>query len=77
MYATPVIYPLSRVPENWRWIPLLNPMTMPVELMRHVLLGTGSSNAYYLAISFAGTLVTLISGLLLFQRAERTFVDTI
>lgn len=77
MYATPVIYPLSRVPEKWRWIAILNPMTMPVETMKHVLLGTGSSNPDYLAVSVAGTLVTLVSGLLVFQKVERTFVDTI
>jgi lipopolysaccharide transport system permease protein len=77
MYATPIIYPLSRVPEHWRWIAILNPMTMPVELTRHVLLGKGSSDPRYLAVSLIGTLVTLVTGFLLFQNVERTFVDTV
>lgn len=77
MFATPVIYPLSRVPQNCTWIAILNPMTMPIELMKHVLLGTGSSNSYYWAISLAGTLLTLSTGLLVFQKVERTFVDTV
>jgi lipopolysaccharide transport system permease protein len=77
MYATPVIYPLSQVPQHWRWIVILNPMTMPVELTKCFLLGSGSSNPYYLAVSLVGTLVTLVSGLLLFQKVERTFVDTV
>lgn len=75
MYATPVIYPLSSIPEKWHWISVLNPMTVPVEMMRQVLLGSGSYNPTHLAVSIAGTLLTLISGLLVFQRVERTFAD--
>lgn len=52
-------------------------MTMPVEFMKYNLLGTGSSNLNYLAVSVIGTLVTLFSGLLVFQNIERTFVDTV
>ncbi len=77
MYATPVIYPLSKIPESWRWLAIANPMTMPIEFMKYSLLGTGSSNLNYLAISVIGTFVTLLSGLLVFQNIERTFVDTV
>jgi lipopolysaccharide transport system permease protein len=77
MYATPVIYPLSNIPERWRWLSILNPMTMPVELIKHVLLGSGAPEGSHLVISVAGTLLTLLSGLLIFQKVERTFVDTV
>jgi len=77
MYITPVIYPLSKIPESWRWLAIANPMAMPIEFMKYSLLGTGSSNLGYLAVSVVGTLVTLVSGLLVFQNIERTFVDTV
>ena len=41
MYATPVIYPLSQIPERWRWLAVLNPMTMPVETIKYMFLGQG------------------------------------
>ena len=51
MYATPVIYPLSQIPEEWRWIAVLNPMTMPVEAIKFMLLGQGTVIPSYLALS--------------------------
>src|SRR5262245_5187246 len=42
MYATPVIYPLSQIPGSWRWLAALNPMAMPVEAIKYVLLGQGT-----------------------------------
>jgi len=77
MYITPVIYPLSKIPQSWRWLAIANPMAMPIEFMKYSLLGTGSSNLGYLAVSVVCTLVTLVSGLLVFQNIERTFVDTV
>jgi lipopolysaccharide transport system permease protein len=52
-------------------------MAMPIEFMKSSLLGTGSSNPSYLAVSVVGTLVILLPGLLVFQNIERTFVDTV
>ena len=77
MYATPVIYPLSVVPEKWRWVCALNPMTGVVELYRHALLGTGTVTPLYLASSAATGLVLILSGILVFNRTERTFIDTV
>ena len=77
MYATPVIYPLSRIPERWQPLVALNPMTMPVECFRHMLLGAGTPTAPLLALSVCMTLLTLISGVLMFKRVERTFVDIV
>jgi lipopolysaccharide transport system permease protein len=77
MYATPVIYPVSQIPEQWRWLAELNPATFLVEAARLMLLGRGTVDAGSLAISATVTLVLFISGLLAFKRAERTFIDTI
>lgn len=77
MYATPVIYPLSAVPERWRWLVALNPMSVPVECCRYMFLGTGGVSPGEIAVSVAATVLLLFSGLLLFQKVERTFVDTV
>ena len=77
MYATPVIYPLSMVPEKHRWIMLANPMTPIVEIFRYSFLGAGSFNPLYLAWSAAATLVILAIGIVLFNHVERTFMDTV
>ena len=77
MYATPVIYPLSQIPERWRWVVVLNPMTMPVETLKYMLLGQGVVVPSYLALSMAMTVVLLLSGVLVFNKVEKTFVDTV
>lgn len=77
MYATPVIYPLSRVPTRWRWLAELNPMTMPVEAVRRMLLGAGEVSAPSVAVSAGVTLLLLVGGLAVFSRVEKTFVDTV
>jgi lipopolysaccharide transport system permease protein len=77
MYATPVIYPLSQIPEKWRWISVLNPMTMPVEGIRVMFLGQGTVNTAYLVLSVTATIFLLLSGILIFSRVEKTFVDTV
>ena len=77
MFATPVVYPLSAVPERWRWASSLNPMTGVVEAYRHAFLGAGTLAPAYLGLSAATTLVLLITGLMVFGRMERTFIDTV
>lgn len=77
LYATPVIYSLSKVPESWRWLALLNPMTVPVEAFRCILLGGPSPALVHVAISLAMTAATFVAGLFLFQRAEKNFVDIV
>jgi lipopolysaccharide transport system permease protein len=77
MYATPVIYPLSQVPEKWRWLAVLNPMTMPVEAIKVMFLGQGTIITAYLTLSAAITILVLLSGVLIFNRVEQTFVDTV
>jgi lipopolysaccharide transport system permease protein len=77
MYATPVIYPLSQIPEKWRWIAVLNPMTMPVEAIKVMFLGTGTITATYVALSVGATTFLLVSGVLVFNKVEKTFIDTV
>jgi lipopolysaccharide transport system permease protein len=77
MYGTTVIYPLSAAPEKYRWLIELNPMTGIIETMRLGFLGQGTFSWGMFAYSVICTLVLFISGLIIFNRVERTFVDTI
>jgi lipopolysaccharide transport system permease protein len=77
MYLTPVIYPFSRIPENLRWVSALNPVTSIVEWFRFAFLGAGTLCAPYVCTSVVITLAMFFSGLLMFNRAERTFIDTV
>ena len=77
MYATPVIYPVSTIPERWRiWIEA-NPITPLVETFRYAFLGAGSANVPNLIYSAVFMVVVLVVGILLFNRIEATFMDTV
>jgi len=77
MYLSPVIFPLSTVSGNLKYVLLANPMTPIIEGMRAICLGKGILNPFYLFYScvFAFTILTL--GILLFNKVERSFNDTI
>jgi len=77
MYVTPVIYPVSAVPERYRWAVLLNPLAPIFEGFRLGLLGAGTLSFWALAMSGVGMVVLLATGLMLFTRVERTFMDTV
>jgi lipopolysaccharide transport system permease protein len=77
MYATPVVYPASYVPEKWRWILALNPMAPVIEAFRFAFLGAGSINLKSWSISLGVTFATLLVGLVLFNRVEKSFMDTV
>jgi lipopolysaccharide transport system permease protein len=77
MFATPVIYPLSSVPEGFKQILLWNPMTAVIETFRFGFLGTGSFHWSYLLYSGLLALGTLLLGELIFNRIERNFMDTV
>ncbi len=77
MYGTPVVYPLSMVPDKYRvWLDL-NPMTGIIEAFRTVYLGTGSFSWNSLGYSTIFTLVVLSVGVVIFNRVEKTFMDTV
>jgi lipopolysaccharide transport system permease protein len=75
MFATPVAYPSSMIPQPWRAWSGLNPMAGVVEGFRWALLGNNSNPGLMLWISVAAVLVLLIGGLLYFRRMESTFAD--
>jgi lipopolysaccharide transport system permease protein len=77
MYSTPVIFPLSKLPEQYRWIMLANPMTSVIEAFRYAFLGTGTFSWLLLGISAAVTLIILAIGVLLFNHVEKSFMDTV
>jgi len=77
MYATPVIYPFSVVPERYRIVLQLNPLTPVMEGFRLGFLGVGSVEPSHLAASFGIMLVVLSLGLMLFTHVEQTFMDTV
>ena len=77
MYATPVIYPISSVPERYQPLIYANPLTSIVEAFRYAYLGAGSVDGWQLLYSFVFMLVVLFLGVLLFNRIEATFMDTV
>ncbi len=81
MYATPVFLPLSGFPEKYRWLVLANPMSALIDTFRYAFLGSGTGASTFawtnLAYSAGATAVILTIGILLFNRVERTFMDTV
>ena len=76
MYATPVVYPASQIPESLKSIFMLNPMAPIVETFRCILFG-GKIPTEYLLVSIVVTLVVAVIGMNGFQRAQRSFLDTV
>lgn len=77
MYATTVIYPLSAAPANYKWLIELNPMTGIIEAFRFGFLGQGELTFSSFGYSVAFTLVALVLGVIIFNKTEKTFVDTV
>jgi len=77
MYGTPIVYPLTEIPDKWKLLFILNPMTAIVETFRYSFIGKGGVSALYLIISVIMTIILLIIGLLLFSRVEKNFMDTV
>ncbi len=77
MFATPVVYPASLLPERWRVLAGLNPMAGVVEGFRWALLGKTEPPGPVMAVSLGVVLVVLVTGLFYFRRMERTFADVV
>jgi lipopolysaccharide transport system permease protein len=77
MYATPIIYPMSEIPEKIRYFIFFNPLSHIVEGFKLAFLGQGSLTTSGLLYSSACTLIVLIVGILIFNKTEKTFVDTV
>ena len=77
MYASPVIYPVSLIPEQWRLLYSLNPMVGVIEGFRWALLGTAAPDFRVISISIVMVVALLLGGLVYFKHMERTFADII
>jgi lipopolysaccharide transport system permease protein len=77
LFATPIAYPSSLVPEKWQALYGLNPMAGVVEGFRWALLGSQPQSMWLLLVSFAVVIVVLVSGLYYFRRMEETFADVV
>ena len=77
LYASPVAYPISIVPQQWRILYSLNPMVGVIEGFRWVLLGSAKPDALAMLTSCIFIGVTLIGGLIYFRKMERSFADVI
>lgn len=76
-FLTPVVYPVSLVPEPWRGIVSLNPMTAPIDGFRWALLDRAAPDTTVLLVGIGSVLLLFISGLFVFNRVERTLADLI
>jgi len=77
MYATPVIYPISQIPPKYRWAIMANPMSSIIETFRYGFTGSGSFSAQGLAYSGIFAIVTVVLGTIIFNKVERSFMDTV
>jgi lipopolysaccharide transport system permease protein len=77
MYTTTVIYPLSAAPEKFKRIIELNPMTGIIEAFRYSFLGKGEFSTWSIGYSALVTVFVLIVGIVIFNKTEKTFVDTV
>jgi lipopolysaccharide transport system permease protein len=77
MYATPIVYPLSIVPEKYKWIILANPVTSIVETFKFAFLGIGDFNMWHLGYSLIFTIILFFIGMVVFHKVEKSFMDTV
>jgi lipopolysaccharide transport system permease protein len=77
MFVSPIVYPVSLVPERWRWLYGLNPMAGVIEGFRWALLGQSAPDPIIMTTSVLVIFVFLIGGLMYFRQMERQFADVI
>lgn len=76
-YATPVVYGLALIPKQIQWIYLLNPVTPIIITFRYAFFGRGYFSLFYYSIGWGITILLFFIGLILFNRIEKTFMDTV
>ena len=78
MYVTPIVYPLSEIGNGlMKTVLLFNPVTAPTELIRYVILGQGAVMPGYMLLSVIETVVVMMIGVMIFNKVEKTFMDTV
>jgi lipopolysaccharide transport system permease protein len=77
MYATPVIYPLNSIPQDKQWLIALNPMTSVIETFKYGMIGQGVFSIWHLIYSFIFMIILLFLGIIIFNKVEKGFMDTV
>ena len=78
MYITPIVYPMSQLGDGLvKTILMINPVTAPVEMLRYAILGQGTILPGYLALSWGITISVVLFGIMIFNKVEKTFMDTV
>ena len=77
MYATPVAYDIGIIPEKYMKLYMLNPMTSIINIFRKAFFGIGGFELIYYLLSWMITLIILFIGIILFNRVEKNFMDTV
>ena len=77
MYATPVIYPSSSIPKNYAWLINLNPLVALFDFMRYAYLGVGNFSMGLLIYPSIFAICILAAGILVFNKVQKTFMDTV
>lgn len=77
MYITPVIYPISQIPEKYRWVIMANPVSSVVEAFKYGFTGSGSFRVGGIIYSGIFAIVLFFVGIAIFNRTEKTFMDTV
>lgn len=78
MYGTPIIYPLSQISDGLlKTMIVINPVSAPVELFRYAVLGEGAIMPRILILSWIVTIIVIVFGIMIFNRVEKTFMDTV
>ena len=78
MYITPIVYPMSQLGDGlMKTILMINPVTAPAEMLRYAILGQGTIMPGYLALSWGITIVVVLFGIMIFNKVEKTFMDTV
>jgi lipopolysaccharide transport system permease protein len=77
IYATPIVYPLSEIPERFRWVAYANPVCAPVELFRLWFFGAASVTKEMVFASLGVTALLVFFGLILFNQNEQNFIDVV
>ena len=77
MYATPVIYPMSNLPAKYAWLIKANPLSTIVETFRYAFTGSGQFSWLSLGYSTLFAIIMLFTGTLVFNKVEKSFMDTV
>lgn len=77
LFITPIVYPVSAIPEKFKWIVMINPVTPLIDAFKYGIIGVGNVNVYGLIYSLCFTLVVFATGVLVFNKVEGNFMDTV